>query len=135
MSLLSDITDFIASDASIEAAFGASIQTGVNLYVGFVPVSPANVITLFIMGGSPPEPGNKYKHNSHIQIRLRSTDFLTSYNTGQALIDQMHYNGNVLTNSNGILYAMQSSPIFVSRSDEDRRVIMTCNFEVSHVRY
>ncbi len=134
MSLLSDITDFIASDASIEAAFGASISVGTNLFISFMPDSPDNVIVVTPYGGSSPELNSKYKHNSHVQVSSRASTFSVAYNTCQEIINQIHYNGNVLSNSRGMLYAIQSSPIFLQR-EEDRRVIVVCNFEAKFIRY
>jgi len=134
MSLLTDISDFIASSTEIEAEFGASISVGTNVFVAFMPDLPDNVIVVTPYGGSSPELNSKYKHNSHVQISSRASTFSVAYNTCQEIINQAHLNGNVLSNSSGMLYAIQSSPIFLQRG-EDRRVTVVCNFEAKHVRY
>lgn len=134
MSLVDDIVTFIAGSSSIATSFGTTITAGTNLFISFEPTSPDSVITIYPYGGARPALGSKYKYNSSVQVRFRSASFQTAYETGQATIDAMHYNGDVISNSNGVVLANNSQPQFLYR-DEDKRSILICNFSVLHVRY
>ena len=134
MSYITDVKDFLCNNATISAAFGTTVLCGNSMYIGFEPNKPSNCITIFPYGGEAPEPNSKYKYNANVQVRVRATSFPVSYNTCQSIIDEMHYNTSVLASTNGIMYAMESQPIFLTR-DENNRTIHVCNFRSKYVRY
>ena len=127
--ILNDIRNFITTSASVLADLGATV-----CYISHEKDTPDNCITLYPYGGRAPEPNSKYKYNSSVQVRVRGTTFPKAYNTCQTIINQMHYNGDVLASTNGMMYSIQSAPIFLVRDDE-RRSICVCNFDARHVRY
>lgn len=133
MSLLTDITGFIGSNASIISAFEATPVGGTNMFISFEPDSPDNCITVYPYGGAPPNWQSK-QYLSSVQVRVRMSEFDKCYDTAQSIIDQMHANGDVLTNSNGVPFAIQSQPIYLTRDDE-LRSICVCNFDIKHVKY
>lgn len=132
MSLIDDIATFIASDTTISSAFGTTITSGANLYISYEPTSPDSCLTIYPYGGTRPALGSKYKYNSSVQVRSRSNSFATAYNTAQAIIDQMHYNGDIVTH--GVVLSLQSQPQFLLR-DDSRRSILVSNFQILHVKY
>jgi hypothetical protein len=132
MYLLNNIADFICTDASIISAFEATPVKGTSVFISLEPDTPDNCITLYPYGGAPPEVNSKYKHNSNVQVRIRADDFQQAYKTGQTIINRMHYNGDVLASTNGMLYTVQSQPIYLNRDDELRSIVVT-NFNVKHV--
>jgi len=134
MSLLTDLTTYIAANSTIVTAFGTTITAGTNLFVTFEPNTPNSCITLYPYGGEPPDTTPKTRRVSNIQVRVRAASFQVSYNTCQAIINQLHFNGNVLTGADGMVYALQSQPIFLTR-DTENRDICVCNFRILHFQY
>ena len=134
MSYLTDIRNYICNNATVASYFTAVPVCGQSLFIGFEPDSPDNCITIYPYGGLPPEQGTKEKYNGKVQVRVRGTSFPLAYNTCQHIINQMHYNTSVLASTNGIMLAMESQPIYLTRDDENRSIFV-CNFRSKFVRY
>lgn len=132
MSFITDIANYIAGSTTIESAFGASITVGTNLFISFEPDTPNNCITIYPTSSLAPT--DKDKYNSAVQVRVRATTFPIAYNTCQAIIDALHRNGAVLTNTNGLMLALNSQPIYLTR-DTEKRTIVVANFFSRHARY
>lgn len=132
MSFITDVKDYIAASTAIEGVFGTSITFGTNLFISFEPDTPDNCITVYPTSSLGPTDERKY--NSAFQVRVRATSFTTAFNTCQKIIDSMHRNGDVLTNSKGLILAMNSQPIYLIR-DDNKRSIVVSNFHSKHIRY
>lgn len=134
MSYLTDIRNFICNNSTIASYFTATPVCGQSMFIGFEPPSPNNCITVYPYGGEAPEPNSKLKHNGKVQVRVRGTSFPLAYDTCQYIINQVHYNTSVLASTNGIMLAMESQPIFLTR-DSENRSIFVCNFRSKYIRY
>ena len=123
-----DIKDMLVSESSLGLEFAD------NLFIGKEPVTPKNVVTIFDTYGHPPKltlqgKGEEYYYPS-IQIRVRSTAYLTGWNLINNIMSQLH--GRAQETWNGTLYSViycASGPALLDW-DDNGNCRHVCNFNI-----
>jgi len=122
-----DIKDMLEADSSLGLVFGT------NLFIGLQPSTPANCTTIYDSGGFSPQltlDGDGGYFYPSIQIRVRSTEYVTGWSLINMIKTLLHGRGNETWN--GTLYTViycSSGPALLDW-DENGRVNFIVNFNV-----
>lgn len=118
----------------IRSNFGAALSFGTNLFIGIVPATPTNCVTIIPYGGAPPDTRTRKAQYPSLQVRVRYNSYQTCYKVTQAVINHMHMKDNFSASIRGIAYAVQSQPIFLEY-DESENPVMVANFDFRIIQY
>jgi len=118
----------------IRTNFGAAFTFGTNVFVGVVPATPTNCVTILPYGGRPPDTRTKKAQYPSLQIRVRMSSYQKGYKVTQAIINSMHLNDKVCASIRGIAYAIQSQPVFLEY-DEEEQPIFLANMDFNLIQY
>jgi hypothetical protein len=122
-----DIKDMLEAESALGLEFAD------NLFIGKEPSTPNNCVTIFDTMGYAPQltlDVTKYEFPS-VQIRVRSTDYLTGWALIQSITDLLH--GRAQETWNDTLYSViycSSGPAFM-RWDENNRAQFVSNFNIN----
>jgi hypothetical protein len=130
--ILDDVATYLAANST-------RLTVGVNLTKGYMPASPASVVTIFETPGLPPinqfSTGDLYRvyEQPSMMIHSRSTD----YQTGRLVMEDVFtildgVANRGLPTSSGVWYAgidAVQSPFDLGQDSNDRH-IMSVNFNV-----
>lgn len=121
-----DVKDILEADSGLGLEFGA------NLFVGKEPDKPNECVTLYDTGGKGPrstfEKSEKYYYH-RLQVRVRSTSYLSGMTLAQEVMDVLHGLGHEEWNNTTYeLIRAISSPLLIGR--DGGRIIIVVNFDV-----
>lgn len=125
-SYLQDLT----ATNEICSALGATLVEGSNLFVGFLPDTDSDSITLIPYSGGAPEVDG-FRQNPSVQINVKSTSRATVLKTGQALINKLHENE---LKGKGKMFARDSSPMIFKNIEGEEWVLSIVNFDMKIVK-
>ena len=98
---------------------------GSDLFIGYEPATPKDVVTLFPTGGSPPAfDGKEYPS---MQVRVRNETYPDGHSKAMEIYRLLNRQENFLTTWRGRCFAMQSSPMFIGYG-ENGEFLFTQNF-------
>lgn len=123
----------LTATSPIVSAFGTTFTVGSNLYIGEENEKHVNMITIYPTPGGPPQT-DRQKQESSVQIRIKSASNSIALRTMQAIINILHYNGNICASTTGIVYANQSAPLPLGKIEGGKYSIFTANFDIKHVK-
>ena len=124
-----DIASLLEGDSS---GSGLGLTYAVNLFIGKEPSKPNDCTTIFDTGGMPPQMNltdQGYEFPS-IQIRVRSSDYLTGWDMIEAIKTFLHGRGQETID--GTFYSAiscASGPAFLDW-DENSRARFVVNFSI-----
>lgn len=103
-----------------------------DLFIGIQPEAPDDIVTIYDMGGMPPQLTMDVakQENPGIAIQVRNRDYVAGYAIAEQIKDSLH--GRAHESWNGTLYMAIyciSGP-FALEWDENRRIIFSINFNV-----
>jgi hypothetical protein len=87
---------------------------GTNLFIGFEPATPKNVVTLFSTGGRPPTAlgGKEYPT---MQVRIRNESSQGALTVADTIYSLLHQQSDLLETIRGRCFALQSAPMLIGR--------------------
>lgn len=125
--LLDDIKDTLADN---------NLGTfGTDLFIGYMPDKPDNLICLFEYGGSPPDiVSGVDEENPSFQVRVRNTNYSAARTKIESVVNVLHRIANETINDTFYLsiFANQS-PASIGR-DANNRAEIVVNFRVTKRR-
>ena len=108
---------------------------GTDLFTGYMPDKPDNLICLFEYGGSPPDIASDVdEENPSFQVRVRNTNYLAARTKIESIVNVLHRIANKTINDSFYLsiFANQS-PASIGR-DANNRAEIVVNFRVTKRR-
>jgi hypothetical protein len=91
---------------------------GTNLFIGFEPTTPKNLISLFPLGSTkPPSALGDQKEYPVVQIRIRSETYPWGYNKAKQIFALLHRQNNVLATLRGRCFALSSEPLYLGHGE------------------
>jgi len=124
--------DSLASSSTIVTAFGVSLTDGDNLFMIREPSEATQCITIIPYPGGPPVDNSKYE--SSVQIRVKAKNYKRSLETSQAIINALNRNDNVCASTSGIIFAEQSTPIFLFPEEGGEFPISVSNYTIKYIK-
>ncbi len=123
----------LTATSTIVSSFGSTFVVGSNLYVGEESEKEVNMLTIYPVPGGPPLTDNE-RHESAVQLRIKSTSNSIGLRTLQDTINILHRNMNVCASANGMVFASQSGPLPLGNIEGGRFSIYVANFEIKHIK-
>lgn len=114
-------------------ALNTTLTEGKNLFSWQEPMTATQMISIIPYLGSSPQTKDKYE--SAVQIRIKAKSNKRAAETGQAIIQNFHKNGNICASKTGIVLANNSNPMFLAPLEGGEWSITVANFTVRHVRF
>jgi hypothetical protein len=99
---------------------------GTDLFIGYEPQTPKNVVTLYPTGGRSPSP-DMDKEYPTIQVRVRNETYPDGWSKAVEIYHLLHTQEQVLETLRGRCFALQGSPMFIGHG-ENGEFIFTQNF-------
>jgi len=112
-------------------ALGTTFTEASNLFLGIEQIKDVDSLTVIPYGGSPPTVD---RHESAVQIRVKSSSNSRSLRMSQATINVLHGNDSVCASAPGKVFAQQSSPIILGYLEGGDYCITVSNYIVKHVK-
>lgn len=131
-----DIKKYLTSltaTASICVTLERTLIASTNLFVYVEPTNATNCMTLIPFSGGPPNL-DKIRHESYVQIRLKTKNVKKTMETLQDTINKLHCNEDVCSSCNGKIFAMQSAPMLLEFAEGGEYAIGVANFQVKHTK-
>lgn len=120
----------VADDIAAYLATQSLGTVGTDIFVGFLPEEPDDIIILTDTKGRPPDITTKIEFPG-LQIRIRNTAYLTAFAEARKINDLLHGMNNVTLST--VYYDFiegQGSPLFVSK-DNKMRTTFSLDFIVT----
>jgi len=90
---------------------------GTNLFIGYEPDTPKDVVSLFPIGSQQAPSAVGGKEYPLIQVRVRSETYPSGYNKARQIFTLLHQETNLLATLRGRCYALSSEPLFLGHGD------------------
>ena len=124
--------DNLAATNDITVALGNTFTKGTNLFNNYED-DVDECLSVYTFGGAPGDQDQQRQYPA-IQLRLKSTTRKKAISTMQSIINDLHYNGKVITSKPGIVFATQSSPILFDIREAGESIISISNYTVKMIR-
>ena len=121
MALLDEVGSYLAAN---------SVGTlGTDLFIGFEPPTPMDVVTLYPTGGRASSP-ERDKEYPTMQVRVRNETYPDGWSKAMEIYDLLHrqLDEDSLSTIRGRCFAVQGQPAFIGRG-ENEEFIFVQNFE------
>lgn len=116
----------------IISALGTTFTIGSNLFNNFED-DVDECLSIYDFGGSPGDQDRQRQYPA-VQIRMKSNTRAKAIKVMQSIINDLHYNGNVISTSSGIVFATQSSPILFDIREGGESIITISNYTIKMVK-
>jgi len=125
--------DDLSATHEIVTQFGVAFTGGTNLFIGIEDATSTKCLTILpYPGGKPYDKGERQE--SAFQIRLKIKDAEKGFRTTQSIINRLDNNDNILASANGVIHAVQSSPILLETQEGGEIFIFVANFGCRHIK-
>ncbi len=125
--------DSLAATNTINDSLGTILSLGKNLFVVFEQPNIATCLTVLPYGGNPPNKDG-YRQGGNFQIRLKARNIHSSLKGMQAIINTFHMNQNICASTNGVVEAIQSSPIVLGVEEGGEYILTVSNYKVRYIK-
>lgn len=102
---------------------------GTDIFVGVMPASPADVVTLYDYGGEP-----SFLHwggeEARVQVVARSASYLTAEAKVRSLYEMLHGLAETTVGTRRVLLVQALQPPFLLTRDDQGRSLVACNFRI-----
>ena len=132
-----DIVDYFAgltATSAICTAAGDTFTAGTNLFQYIEPPDiSATCLTIIPYGaGSPSTEGDRQE--AGVQIRMKAKSLQGSFETQQSIINRLHDNTAVCSNTNSRLKAVQSVPLHIGFLEGGEYKLTVSNFIIKYIK-
>ncbi len=98
-----------------------------GIHVASEPVKPNDVVTIYDTPGSEPDTDELDEYRPSMQIRVRSSNYLSAYSKQEAIRDLLIRDRIITETSTFYLMVLTSDILSIGR-DENNRHILTANY-------
>ena len=112
-----------------------SLMTGVsNVYLGSMPNSPANSVSIYPTGGNPRSLSGTMVEEPTFKIKVRNTNYATGETLCNTIKDLLHGVNNQTGNGNTVLLIEQQGDVLSLGRDENNRHEWAIEFRMLYRR-
>ena len=115
------------------SVLGTTFTEGTNLFVGMEPPKKNNCLTIIPFAGSPPSPEGD-RHDSIVQLRLKTEHRKKGLETMQSIINTLHNNTTVCSSTNGRIESTTSIPFIAEVHEGGQYVVIVSNFHTKYIK-
>ena len=130
VNVVASYLDNMSATHSICDALDTTFTFGSNLFIGIEPNTTVDTMTIIPYGGPPPNV-DKYRQETALQLRFKTSSRYKSLSVQQACIDNLDSN---YLSGNGYMRANSSAPLIIGSIDNDRWIVSVSNFTVKYIK-